>query len=139
MDNNWRTPIGQSLTSLMLICKEIDHFECKSIDLGHVEPFYNQVVDEGGISHYAQNMEILKSLNASCKTRESSYDEDEKEFEIYMYMGYVVRAAMARYKLEYEHSHAARTNSVAILENFHGRLVNLESHLPASHQSRGLP
>ncbi len=133
-----RTIIGTCLAELWQELKMRDLNTFESLQLRDVNHVYGVIYDEGGLTQYHKNMEILRYFNVQYKKTEDRTSSDKDQYS-YIYMGYVVRDVMARYEMEYRHQHGIQTDSVAVLENFHRRLRNLESCLPATHHSSRLP
>ena len=142
------TIIGTCLAEIWQEVKQRDLKSIESLQLRDVEHVCCAISDEENLTQYHKNMEILRYFNVEYKKAEDRTSSYEDQYS-YIYMGYVVRAVMARYKMEYKaivryeaeykHPRGMQTDSVAVLENFHGRLRNLESCLPTPHHRSRLP
>ena len=148
MSEYLRSDIGSGVTDILHECTRVGMESCESLKLDHIDHVYDAISDKEDIAKYHKNMDILRYFNALYR-HDPTKDWTENDQKLYSYMGYLVRAVMARYEMEYKvmaqyeveykHTNALHADYVAILENVHERLGNLESCLPAPHQRRCLP
>jgi hypothetical protein len=139
------TLVPGCLTYTENVCKKRNEEDLRSLVLNDMEEMYRLISLEDELPYFDNYMKDLRHYNANYKRRETQDGDkvedvpSEKDKRVYVYMGYLIREVIARYKLEHKHKRSTPTDSVAILENFHERIGNLESYLPAPHQRRRLP
>ncbi len=137
--------VGECLIDIEKKAKARKSESLDSLRLSDMEEMYSIISEKDfSLPHYKKYLEDLKHYNANYKRREDKGETpddvtSEEDKKVYIYMGYLIRNIIARYKLENKPKQNKYMDSTAILENFHKRLGNLESNLPAPHHGRRLP